>query len=61
MLRVPLGYEPKHVMSVVIPLREDAHTTWADRARFFTELRDKIAAMPGIFRGRDIDQCHSAR
>ena len=45
---VPLGYEPKHVMSVLIPFGEDAHTTWADRARFFTELRDKIAAMPGV-------------
>jgi hypothetical protein len=48
MLRVPLGYQPKHVMSVVIPIRDDAHTTWADRARFYTELHDKIAAMPGV-------------
>ena len=45
---VSLGYEPQHVMSVGIPLGEDAHTTWADRARFFTELRDKIAGMPGV-------------
>jgi putative ABC transport system permease protein len=45
---VPLGYEPQHVMSVVIPIRDDAHTTWADRARFFTDLRDKIAAIPGV-------------
>ena len=45
---VPLGYEPQHVMSVVIPISEQAHTTWADRARFLTELRDKIAAMPGV-------------
>ena len=45
---VPLGYEPQHAMSVVIPIRENAHTTWADRAHFFTELRDKIAATPGV-------------
>ena len=45
---VPLGYEPRHAMSVVIPVRENAHTTWADRARFFTDLRDKIAATPGV-------------
>ena len=45
---VPLGYEPQHAMSVVIPVRENAHTTWADRARFFTDLRDKIAATPGV-------------
>jgi putative ABC transport system permease protein len=48
MLRVTLGYQPQHVMSVVIPIRDDAHTTWADRARFFTELRDKIAGVPGV-------------
>ena len=45
---VPLGYEPQHVMSVEIPIKEDAHATWADRARFLTALRDKIAAMPGV-------------
>ena len=45
---VSLGYEPHHAMSVVIPIRENAHTTWADRARFVTELRDKIAATPGV-------------
>jgi len=45
---IPLGYEPQHAMSVVIPIRENAHTTWADRARYFTELRDKIATTPGV-------------
>ena len=45
---VPLGYEPQHVMSVEIPINEDAHATWVDRARFLTALRDKIAAMPGV-------------
>jgi putative ABC transport system permease protein len=48
MLRVPLGYQPQHVMSIVMPIRDDAHTTWADRTRFYTELRDKIAAIPGV-------------
>ena len=45
---IPLGYEPQHAMSVVIPIRENAHTTWADRGRYVTELRDKIAATPGV-------------
>jgi putative ABC transport system permease protein len=45
---VPLGYEPKHVMSVIIPLRENAYTTWADRSRFFEQLREKVAEMPGV-------------
>src|SRR5271170_5245420 len=45
---VPLGYEPKHVMSVVIPLRDNAYTTWPDRSRFFEQLREKVAEMPGV-------------
>ena len=45
---VSLGYQPQHAMSVVIPIRENAHTTWADRARFITEIRDKVAATPGV-------------
>ena len=48
MNRVPLGYEPKHVMSVGIPVREGAHTTWADRIRFFGQLREKVATLPGV-------------
>jgi predicted permease len=45
---VPLGYEPKHAMSVVIPLGENAYTTWAERSRFFEQLRKKVAEMPGV-------------
>jgi len=45
---VPLGYEPQHTMSVGIPIRENAHTTWADRARYFTELHAKVASTPGV-------------
>lgn len=45
---VTLGYEPQHVMSVILPIREDAHKTWADRARLVTELRDKVATTPGV-------------
>ena len=48
MNRVPLGYEPKHVMSVIIPLRENAYTTWADRSRFFEQLREKVAEIHGV-------------
>jgi putative ABC transport system permease protein len=48
MNRVPLGYEPRHVMSVIIPLGENAHTTWADRVLFFAQLREKIGQMPGV-------------
>ncbi|HVU47232.1 MAG TPA: ABC transporter permease [Terracidiphilus sp.] len=46
--RVPLGYEPQHVMSVGIPLHDNTHTVWAERVRFFTQLREKIAGTPGV-------------
>jgi predicted permease len=45
---VPLGYGPQNVMSVGIPIRENVHTTWEDRTRFFAQLREKIAGMPGV-------------
>ena len=45
---VSLGYEPQHVMSVVVPVREDAHGTWADRSLFFAQLREKVRGMPGV-------------
>lgn len=48
MSRVPLGYDPHNVMSVGIPVHENAHTEWSDRVRFFGQLREKIAAMPGV-------------
>jgi len=48
MMRQPLGYDPQHVMSIGIPLHENTHTVWADRIQFFTLLRDKVAAMPGV-------------
>src|SRR6202167_814908 len=44
----PLGYEPQHVMSVVIPIRENAYTTWPDRSHFFEQLREKVAEIPGV-------------
>ena len=45
---VHLGYQPQHVMSVGLPIRDDAHTTWADRAGYFAQLRDKISAIPDV-------------
>ena len=48
MNNIPLGYEPQNTMSVIIPIGETAHTTWADRAHFIAQLRDKIAATPGV-------------
>ena len=59
MLHVPLGYEPQHVMSVGIPIHENAHTTWADRSRYFAQLRDQMAANSRRARRRNFFQCDS--
>lgn len=48
MNNIQLGYEPQNTMSVIIPIGETAHTTWDDRARFIGQLRDKVAATPGV-------------
>jgi len=48
MMHRPLGYNPQHVMSVGIPVHENTLTTWAARASYFSQLRDQVAATPGV-------------
>ena len=48
MNRVPLGYDPQHVMSVGIPVHENTHTVWAERTRYFDQILQKIAGTPGV-------------
>jgi predicted permease len=48
MVRRPLGYDPHHVMSVGIPVHENTLNGWAERATYFTQLRERVAAMPGV-------------
>jgi predicted permease len=48
MMRVPLGYDPHAMVSVSIPLHENAYTQWAERVQYFTRLRDKVAELPGV-------------
>jgi predicted permease len=48
MLRVDLGYDPHNIMSVGIPVHENAFPTWTERANYFTQLRDKIASLPDV-------------
>jgi predicted permease len=48
MIEAPLGYDPHHVMSVGIPVREGSYTTWAARAAYFDQLRTKVAETPGV-------------
>jgi putative ABC transport system permease protein len=48
MLRVNLGYDPHNVMSVGIPVHENAFNTWTERSNYFTRLRDQIATLPDV-------------
>jgi predicted permease len=48
MLHRSLGYDPRNVMSVGIPLHENSYTTWAARAAYFEQLRAKVAETPGV-------------
>jgi predicted permease len=48
LMHTPLGYDPHHVMSVGIPLHENAYTTWNARGAYFEQLRAKVAETPGV-------------
>lgn len=43
-----LGYDPHNVMAVGIPLRENSYRTWAARAAYFEQLREKVAETSGV-------------
>jgi predicted permease len=48
LIHLPLGYDPRNVMALGIPLREDSYRTWAARAAYFEQLREKVAATSGV-------------
>src|SRR6185437_1450598 len=48
LIHQPLGYDPHNVMAIGIPLRENSYNTWAARAAYFEQLREKVAATPGV-------------
>jgi predicted permease len=48
LIHQPLGYDPNHVMALGIPLRQNSYNTWAARAAYFEQLREKVAATSGV-------------
>ena len=42
MMQRPLGYDPHHVMSVGIPVHENTLNDWAERAAYFSQLRERV-------------------
>jgi predicted permease len=47
-MRADLGYDPHNVMSVGIPVHQNAHISWEDRSHYFERIRARIAAMPEV-------------
>ena len=47
-VRTNLGYDPQNVMSVGIPVHQNAHVAWEDRTNYFEQLREHIAALPEV-------------
>jgi putative ABC transport system permease protein len=48
LLHTPLGYDPHNVMSVGIPVHDGAYPTWDARSAYFEQIRNKVAAVPGV-------------
>jgi predicted permease len=48
LMHTSLGYDPHNAMSVGIPVHDNTYMTWAERAQFFEQLRQRIAAMPEV-------------
>ncbi len=48
LVNADLGYDPHYAMSLPIPIHENTHIPWADRAQYYEQLRAHIAAMPQV-------------
>ena len=48
LMRAPLGYDPSHTLVVGIPLRDNTYMTWEQRAAYFDQLRQRVAAIHGV-------------
>ena len=48
LVNADLGYDPHYAMSLPIPIHENTHIPWADRAQYYEQLRSHIAVMPQV-------------
>jgi putative ABC transport system permease protein len=48
LMHAPLGYDPRHILVVGVPLRDGTYTSFEQRATYFNQLRERIAAIPGV-------------
>jgi predicted permease len=48
LIHTELGYDPRRTMSIGIPVHDNTHMKWEDRAQYFDQIRAKIAGLPGV-------------
>jgi predicted permease len=48
LLHAPLGYDPNHVGSITVSLRDGTYTQWEHRVAYYDQIRQKAAGIPGI-------------
>jgi putative ABC transport system permease protein len=47
-VKTNLGYDPSNAMSLPIPIHQNSHVAWQDRAQYFDNLVSRIAQMPQV-------------
>lgn len=48
LVKADLGYDPRNVISIPIPVHDNTHKEWKDRAEYFEQIREHLAAMPQV-------------
>jgi putative ABC transport system permease protein len=48
LMNAPLGYDPHNTMVAGIPLHNNTYMKWEERAAYFHQLRESVAAIPGV-------------
>ncbi len=43
-----LGYDPRNIMSVGIPIHDGTYKTWPERAAYFEQIYAKVSDVPGV-------------
>jgi predicted permease len=48
LIHADLGYDPRNTMSVGIPVHQNVHVSWQDRAAYFEQLLAHVQAVPDV-------------
>ena len=48
LMHKPLGYDPHNVAWLTVPLRDGTYTDWQKRIRYYAQIREDVASIPGV-------------